>query len=95
MDEPKALRLAELLDCSVVVSDQQAAAELRRLHAELERCKFVCAATAESWREDSGNLRLHRDALMEALRDIAEFSDERAARERARAAIATVEGEKA
>ena len=37
------------------------AAELSRLHAELERCKQVCAATAEGW-------RVERDALLEALK---------------------------
>lgn len=40
---------------------QQAAAELRRLHAENQRCRDVCAATAEGWRQD-------RDALLEALK---------------------------
>ena len=32
---------------------EQAAAELRRLSAELDRCKQVCAATAEGWRVDA------------------------------------------
>ena len=40
---------------------EQAAAELLRLHAELERCKQVCAATAEGW-------RVEREELLEALK---------------------------
>ena len=40
-----------------------AAAELRRLHAELERCKQVCAATSEGWRSDTDVWKAQRDAL--------------------------------
>jgi hypothetical protein len=50
-----------LLDAHQFDEPHAAAAELRRLHAELERCKQVCAATAEGW-------RVERDALLEALR---------------------------
>jgi hypothetical protein len=59
--QPEALRLAALLDAHQFDEPHAAAAELRRLHAELERCKQVCAATAEGW-------RVERDALLEALR---------------------------
>jgi len=48
-----------------------AAAELRRLHAELERCKQVCAATSESWRTDAEEWKSQRDALLDALKKIA------------------------
>lgn len=44
-----------------------AAAELRRLHAELERCKQVCAATSESWRTDAEKCNEAIDALKAAL----------------------------
>ena len=46
-----------------------AAAELRRLHAELERCKQVCAATSESWRTDAEKWKAQRDALLKALQE--------------------------
>ena len=66
MTQPKALYLADVLEHKAIHENGTAlelavAAELRRLHAELERCKQVCAATAEGW-------RVERDALLEALR---------------------------
>ena len=54
--QPEALRLANLLeqiDGQHWQVQDSAAAELRRLYAELERCKQVCAATAEGWRTDA------------------------------------------
>lgn len=54
--QPEALRLADALASWEYTSTGlcgQAAAELRRLHAELERCKQVCAATSEGWRTDA------------------------------------------
>ena len=64
--QPEALRLADELRAAPERSRTsfEAAAELRRLHAELERCKQVCAATSEGW-------RVERDALLEALKKIA------------------------
>jgi hypothetical protein len=61
--QPEALRLADALMTLFPSREEgeRAAAELRRLHAELERCKQVCAATAEGW-------RVERDALLEALK---------------------------
>ena len=50
---------------------RRAAKELRRLHAELERCKQVCAFTSESWRIDAEKWKGQRDALLEALKKIA------------------------
>jgi hypothetical protein len=35
---------------------RDAAAELRRLHDENERCRQVCAATAAGWREETKEL---------------------------------------
>jgi hypothetical protein len=66
MEKPEALFLADELEAplgTVVGAElyRRAAKELRRLHAELERCKQVCAATAEGW-------RVERDALLEALK---------------------------
>jgi hypothetical protein len=65
MEKPEALFLADELEAplgTVIGAElyRRAAKELRRLHAELERCKQVCAATAEGW-------RVERDALLEAL----------------------------
>lgn len=74
MTQPEALRLADLLEpCCLTIGDAQqavAAAELRRLHAELERCKQVCAATSESWRTDAEKWKGQRDALLEALKTV-------------------------
>jgi hypothetical protein len=63
MNKTEALRLADALMTLFPSREEgeRAAAELRRLHAELERCKQVCAATAEGW-------RVERDALLEALK---------------------------
>ena len=55
MTQPTALFLADILEDAGKPADiaEKCAAELRRLHAELERCKQVCAATAEAWREEA------------------------------------------
>ena len=55
MTQPTALFLADILEDAGKPADitDAAVAELRRLHAELERCKQVCAATAEAWREEA------------------------------------------
>ena len=53
MTQPEALRIADMLEAGNSGYPSRAAAELRRLHAELERCKQVCAATAEGWRVDA------------------------------------------
>ena len=68
----EALFLADELEIplgTVIQSEvcHRAAKELRRLHAELERCKQVCAATSESWRIDAEKWKGQRDALLEAL----------------------------
>ena len=65
MTQPKALYLADILEDAGKPADiaESAAAELRRLHAENQRCRDVCAATAEGW-------RVERDALLEALKNI-------------------------
>jgi hypothetical protein len=67
MSKTEALRLADALMTLFPSREEgeRAAAELRRLHAELERCKQVCAATAEGW-------RVERDALLEALKEAEE-----------------------
>ena len=55
MTQPTALFLADVLEDGGKPADiaEKCAVELRRLHAELERCKQVCAATAEGWRSDA------------------------------------------
>ena len=71
-EQPTALWLADWLDVRACGGDSwnakmNAAAELRRLHAELERCKQVCAATAESWRESDEKHREAQAAIYRAL----------------------------
>lgn len=65
MTQPIALFLADILEDAGKPADiaERAAFELRRLHAELERCKQVCIATSESWRIDAEKWNIHRDAL--------------------------------
>lgn len=60
------------------------ATELRRLYEENQRCRDVCAATAEGWRED-------RDALLEALREIERSTYDAGTAALARVAIAKAE----
>jgi len=98
MTQPKALYLADVLEHKAIhengtMLEMSCAAELRRLHAELEWCRQVCAATAEGW-------RVERDALLEALKEIVDAADGTgwdqldASFSRARAAIKAAEGEK-
>ena len=54
---------------------REAEAELRRLHDENERCRAVCAATSESWREDAEKWTAQRDALLEVVRKYIAWSD--------------------
>lgn len=76
MTQPEALRLADKLNLMLGWDTcAEAATELRRLHAELERCKQVCAATSESWRTDAEKWKAQRDALLEAVKLIVDFVD--------------------
>ena len=61
--QPKALHLADALRDGLPYGEAEIENELRRLHAELERCKQVCAATAEGW-------RVERAALLGALKQV-------------------------
>ena len=69
-EQPTALRLADAL--AVYLPKPQdmldAATELRRLHAENQRCRSVCDATSEGWRADAEEWKAQRDALLEALK---------------------------
>ncbi len=47
--------------------DAETAKELRRLHAEIQRYKQVCAATSECWLADAESWKAQRDSLLEAL----------------------------
>ena len=86
-EQPEALRLADALDAYCTPQDvaEQAAAELRVLHEENQRCKQVCAATAEWW-------RVERDALLGVLKNIERSTYDAKTAALARAAIAKVEG---
>ena len=61
----EALRLADeltrYLGCGGTAS--QAATELRRLHAENQRCRTVCDATSEGWRADAEESEALRERL--------------------------------
>ena len=89
MTQPEALRLADFLED--VLHDwtcaHDAAAELRRLHADNEK---KSEAIQRLWKERD-ELRVQRNALLEALQLIADVGD-RAATEISRAAIAKAEG---
>ena len=65
MTQPEALRLADAIAAPWLSQHEvlEAAAELRRLHAELERCKQVCSATSESWRTDAESWKAQRKPL--------------------------------
>lgn len=107
--QAEALRLAAILESSplhTVGADLEAAAELRRLHAEnealkrvIENCKAVSDATAEGWRHDQAKFdttaALNAE-LLEALKTAvvhAELRREGAVdMELIRAAIAKAEG---
>ena len=69
--------------------NNRAAAELRRLHAELER---KSEAIQRLWKERD-ELRALNAELVEALRIVVD-SDDRAAKQQARAALAKVEASK-
>ena len=89
MTQPETLRLADELNKSNTNGKMcdQAAAELRRLHADNEK---KSEAIQRLWKERD-ELRVQRDALLEALQLIADVGD-RAATEISRAAIAKVKG---
>lgn len=92
MTQPEALRLADKFDNGEWIAHtsqwkDEAAAELRRLYAENEK---KSDAIQRLWKERD-ELRVQRDALLEALQLIADVGD-RAATEISRAAIAKVEG---
>ena len=72
----------------------EAATELRRLHAELQRCKQVCDATAEGWRADAEGWKAEREALLGALKELTGGANKRFSGgkwDRARAAINAME----
>ena len=85
-----ALELADVLEHKAThengtMLEMACAAELRRLHAENERCREVCAATAEGW-------RVERDALLEELKNIERSTYCQMTATLARAAITKAEG---
>ena len=84
MTQPEALQVADMLEAGNSGYPSRAAAELRRLHAELERCKQVCAATAEGW-------RVERGSLLEALKNIERSTYDAGTAALARVAISKTE----
>ena len=76
--QPEALRLAKILEEHYFYSDtNEAAAELRRLHAENEDYRRTCEHLLRQTCEQIGEivaLKAQRDELLEALRRIADTS---------------------
>ena len=68
-ERPEALRLAKIFEDHYFYSDtNEAAAELRRLHAESEKLKSLCRRSLQAlWEDDFPSLR---DELRKALGDI-------------------------
>ena len=66
MTQPEALRLADALRDGVSYDEEEIESELRRLHAENQRCRNVCDAISEGWRADAEEWKDQRDALLEA-----------------------------
>ena len=96
-EQPTTLRLADALEATDYYEDlhEEAAVELRRLHSveqTLDQCKAVIVATAERWRADEAQWHAQRDALLEALDEIAINTHDDTAERVARAAIARAEG---
>lgn len=109
MDKPEALRMADLLeqDPRSKAHHDEAAAELRRLHAE--NASLIASNEAfgrhqKWWNEKMFTLEQQRDALLEALKEVVPLLEEvleitddpepGSIGHKARAAIAAVEGEK-
>jgi hypothetical protein len=98
-EQPTALWLADWLDVRACGGDNwnakmnAAAAELRRLHAENQRCRNVCDATSEGWRADAEEWKAQRDALLESLTELVGKNERFTGGvwDRARAAIKAVE----
>ena len=95
----RALRLARELDESAGYGAAAqiiaaAAVELRLLHAETQRCRIVCDATAEGWRTDAEEWKAEREALLGALKELTGGANKRFSGgkwDRARAAINAME----
>ncbi len=110
MTQPEALRLADQLGAELVrtvavdMLHHNAAAELRRLHAENEALREANEAFGkrqEWWNEKMFAIEQQRDAMLEALKEIVAAADGKGWEQldpsfkKARAAIKAVEGEKA
>ena len=96
--QPEALRLADELRHVIKYSDSEhwdtlneVVYELRRLHAELERCRKALAATSECWRGDADRWATQRDALLEVLKNIERSTYDSMTATLARAAIKAAE----
>jgi len=94
MDKPEALRLADALEAQATWVPSGPAGVMHRAAAELR-----CLHDAHDWQYKMAGERLRpsvveaqRDALLEALQDLCDTLGECGMTEKARAAIALVEG---
>jgi hypothetical protein len=60
--QPDALRLADWLEhrTNIMLQDRQAAAELRRLHAEVEKLRHAQGGEAVAWESEAGTITKDR-----------------------------------
>ena len=75
--QPEALRLADIVERNSMFNEtaQEAAAELRRLHAEVERLSWDSIHTCHSeCQRPLCKLTRERDALLEALRTLLSYA---------------------
>ena len=70
-EKPEALRLAEILEAGSHQFNEEAAAELRRLHAENENLRMTLRVEEScSFRTQMQQYAAQRDELLEALRSV-------------------------
>ena len=103
-DQPEALRLADMLEkMPLGECDEQAAAELRRLHEQNQRFYAQHASVVSDYEKAVVALKAQRDALLEALELLVSYTEScegllnaspAGQVLKARAAIKAVEGEK-
>lgn len=77
MTQPKALRLADLIDWPSIAHGQEAAAELRRLHDLLGKANALCRIRHEIIQAREDECLTHSSAFYEATRLLSEAREQR------------------